>query len=480
MQTLKSIQKNWLFKCLNRNSNTFYGKKYNFKKITSFKEYQKNVPIITYEDIKSLIEKTANGKKNILFKGKAKAFETTGGSRSGGKLIPYTDDSFLDFQRAILPWYQESFKKYNLTGNASYFSISPSLRERQFTSSGMEIGVSDERYLGEELVFANSFVVPSWVAEIEYIDYWQIATLYYLVVNQELEFVSIWSPTFLLMLLDILDEKRVEILDILKNGNAFFKSDLNAYKRLNSYYKQKDTKILWQNLKLISCWADGSSKKFFGELESIFSYVNFQPKGLLSTESIVTTPDRDNLPLLTINSGFYEFIDENRNIYFANKLKKDKKYEVVITTNGGLYRYKTADLVKCEGYINTLPILRFQGRVGVVSDMVGEKLTEEFVSNSLKKIEGFCMLIAQNRPNYALVIDENSKQKNIKKIVEKNLSKNPQYAYARKLNQLYDLEVIRVKKPMKKFIEYKVKNGSRVGDIKIPSLYLENWLKENS
>ncbi len=53
----RKIQEKILLKIINKNKNTEYGKKYSFKSIKSINDFQKKVPIITYEDISEEIEK---------------------------------------------------------------------------------------------------------------------------------------------------------------------------------------------------------------------------------------------------------------------------------------------------------------------------------------------------------------------------------------------------------------------------------------
>ena len=72
----------------------------------------------------------------------------------------------------------------------------------------------------------------------------------------------------------------------------------------------------------------------------------------------------------------------------GHELIAGTQYEVVMTTSGGLYRYRTGDCVVCEGFADKLPVLRFSGRRGLTCDIVGEKLHESFVLSCLKDVRG--------------------------------------------------------------------------------------------
>ena len=468
----------WLQECLDDHKNTLYGQKYDFASISSAKQYQEEVPLVSYQDIEIYMEMISRGEKDVLFCGLPFAFEMTGGSTAGAKLIPYTQKSFRDFQRAILPYIESTFQTYQINPANSYWAISPAIRSIQYTASGVPIGVSDSEYLG--IKGETHALMPGWIATLKEMKQWKLATLYYLIVAENLEFISIWSPTFLLVLLESMNEFHQELIDFFKNSGEisghYMPVNGNALARFLHYMETHETRDLWPNMKLISLWQDGTSLPYAKKLKKAFSTVAFESKGLLSTEGIVSIPNK-GFPVLTEKSGFYEFRTDDGEVLFSHQLKNGNAYEVILTTNGGLYRYCTGDIVSCEGYMNKKPILKFSNRKGIVSDMVGEKLTENFVFNVLKDVDGFSMLIPHlDILAYSLVIEKSSKvsQKNI----EKKLFENPQYRYARELGQLGELKIVKMQNPMKVYIDRMISEGKRIGDIKIPSLSNnDRWLK---
>jgi hypothetical protein len=149
-------------------------------------------------------------------------------------------------------------------------------------------------------------------------------------------------------------------------------------------------------------------------------------------------------------------------------------YEVVLTTASGLYRYRTGDVIACRGFAGDLPRLQFAGRLGLVSDLVGEKLDEAFVARCLEDLEGFRMLIPSLRPEvrYRLVVDQAFPRSDPAWLrrIEARLEANPQYAHARRLGQLGPLEVLPVRDPLGKFTAHLTSRGQRPGDLKVPAL----------
>lgn len=466
-------------KCLLRNQDTDFGRSYRFSSILSIVDYQNQVPICDYASLNPWIQEMAEGTQDILFAGKTVAFELTSGSTSAQKLIPYSVESLGDFRRALWPWLISLPQRFGINSGTAYWAISPATRRPRETTGGISIGLPDSAYLGPDLseFFLQVSAVPFWVADVQEFEQWQLATLYFLVCSSELSLISVWSPTFLSMLLDALVERKSQLEQALINGLRIHRYELvadpAARQRLKVYYQTRNPKKLWPNLKLISCWADASSRPYYQDLKSRFDKVQFQPKGLMSTEAVLTVPDFRNRTLLTPQSGFYEFIDEDGKIHLAHELHVGREYQVILTTAGGLYRYRSGDRVRCHDYVSTLPQLEFIGRTQT-SDLAGEKLNEAFVNLCLDGIKGFCMLLPlKDNPGYCLLLDEADDCSNICEHVEQALCRNPHYAYARKLGQLQPLKILKLDNPTRFYLNQTLQRGARLGDIKLPSLCLD-------
>ncbi len=485
---LRDRQISWLKKCLARNQRAAYLKTYGVDGGSSPEEFGKRLPFVTYDELTSNIERIERGEAGVLFEGEPIAFERTSGNSGGNKLIPYTLQSLEDFRAAILPWLADVINIHKIESGCAYWAISPATRPSETTSAGIQVGLSDGAYLGDDVLpaFVGLSAVPAWVGAIQDVGEWKNATLYWLLCRDDLVLISVWSPTFFQMLMDALEKDHAILDKLLREGGNinghWLPSNEQALKRLRAYRDSLDAKILWPALKMVSCWADASSRPFYNNLKKRLPHAQFQGKGLLSTEGVTTVPGHLDIPVLAADSGFFEFLDTQGLSCFAWELQSGAQYEVVMTTSGGLYRYRTGDLVKCEGYSENLPLLRFQGRNGLVSDIVGEKLTEQFVDSCLQDIAGFRMLVPRmlGKPGYVLILDEQTGNdcKSLVATIEKRLMENSQYEYARRIGQLDLLEVLPVRNPTESFMARMTHNGARLGDIKVPSLRSEpDWLK---
>jgi hypothetical protein len=213
-------------------------------------------------------------------------------------------------------------------------------------------------------------------------------TLAYLVAASDLTLISVWSPTYLLLLMRRLNERSKEIFRLLSDGQMpglklGKKRVENINVALQHSNSQDLTKALWPNLGLISCWADGPSSLYADDLKRLFAHTEIQGKGLIATEAFVSLPLLPNHePVLAVDCHFFEFMESGSDrVYLAHQLKRGETYSVIVTTGGGLYRYRLKDLVTVTGSVGKTPTLRYVAKENVV-DLCGEKLQANHVQRA--------------------------------------------------------------------------------------------------
>jgi hypothetical protein len=68
------------------------------------------------------------------------------------------------------------------------------------------------------------------------------------------------------------------------------------------------------------------------------------------------------------------------------ELEDGRGYRLVVTNHRGMYRYVMEDVFVIEGrYHHGVPILRLDHRLGIVSSLTGEKVTEEQVARAIDR-----------------------------------------------------------------------------------------------
>ena len=91
------VQREELFSLLERARDTWYGKEYGFDRIRTLEEYQKQVPIIVYEDLQPTIMRVMKGEQNLLWPSEIKWFaKSSGTTNEKSKFIPVSWEALED------------------------------------------------------------------------------------------------------------------------------------------------------------------------------------------------------------------------------------------------------------------------------------------------------------------------------------------------------------------------------------------------
>lgn len=441
----RRVQHALLIGLVRRNTATRFGRMHEFSGIGDIDDFRRRVPIRPAEEFGPFIGKIAAGDDAILTRDPVVAFEETGGTRSGRKLVPYTPASFAAFRRAVLPWLADLAQRRPAAfAGTAYVAVSPANRPPRRLASNIPVGLPSEgAYLGDDVARSLSplLVAPASLSPIGDISGWRFATLRALVMAETLSFVSVWSPTFLTALLDAMISENEALMRLLRDGAPGTEPAPEASARFAAAMRggSLNTRVLWPRLDTISAWADGPSRRFAQSLAARFPDVFLEPKGLLATEAAVTLPmGSSGGAIPAIASTFIEFIDQGGSSHLVDELAAGEVYRVVITTAGGLYRYDLGDLVRCIGGERGLPRLVFLGRSGWVTDLVGEKLTEAFVAEVLMglPVPGLLVACSGPVPHYEFIVETQPDTANVAGRVDTLLCRNPQYGDARAFGQL--------------------------------------------
>jgi hypothetical protein len=480
---------------LRANTETTFGRAHGFADIDSIEAYQARVPLASYSDFKASIDEIWRGADAVLTRDRVRTLALSSGSASASKRVPYTRTLQQEFRRAVAPWvFDLCLDRPRLAVGSSYWSITPVAVDRAPSAGGVPVGFEeDSEYLGarwRRLVDAT-LAVPGDVRFVQDTDAFRYVTLRFLLQRADLSLVSVWHPTFLTLLLEALEPHWESLVEDLRRGTLSPPSrlpehaDRSLRARLRADPRRavelraigpRDTRAIWPHLQVVSCWADGHAALALPALRSRLPGVHVQPKGLLATEAVVTVPFRGLTPV-AIRSHFFEFVREGR-AHLAHQLVPGHVYSVVVTTGGGLYRYRLEDRVRVNGFIEKTPSLEFLGKEDHVSDLCGEKLNETFVATALAEVIAkagvaprFALLapdLSERSPGYTLYIEtEVAVPAALSATLDDALARNPQYSYCRALGQLAPLRVYHATAPM--FPAYVARcreMGQRMGDIK--------------
>ncbi len=364
-------------------------------------------------------------------------FETTSGTTGAKKRIPYTRRLIKSFESMFLLWTHDllSFSGIPLKTGRIFVSISPLI--------GDAIN-DDRRYLSKGI---NLLLSPFLVSDLKQHkaqsgEEFLLRIAQDLVRARDLEVISVWSPSYLVSLLDFMERNKA-VLGL----------------------SEVDPSVLWPELKLISCWTHAQAERSAEHLRKKFPKVMIQPKGLLMTEGPVTIPWSEaggSIPLVT--ETLIEFLDEEEQFVPMGHLEQGRTYRVVTSSGNGYLRYDTRDLVLVTGRYKKVPVLKFVGRIGCSVDLVGEKLSDLLLRETFQGLPDEVTVIPEiivGRAGYAILCSLSSKVD-----WEEKLKSIHHYRLARELGQLGAARLIQVSSPTEAYLLFCQENGMVLGDIK--------------
>ncbi|WP_299132011.1 GH3 auxin-responsive promoter family protein [uncultured Tenacibaculum sp.] len=358
------VQNEVLFRLLNTAKNTELGKLHRFSSIDSYKKFSSQVPIQKYESIEPLIERCRKGEQNIFWPSQIRWFaKSSGTTNAKSKFIPVSDD-------AIENCHMKAGK------DMLCLYINNNQNAQLFKGKGLRLGGSSAVYEDNNSYFGDLSAIiienmPFWAdfssapkQEVALMEEWEtkMEAIIDETINENITSL-VGVPSWMLVLLNRVLEKtgKNNILEVWPNLEVYFHGGVN----FNPYREQYK--------KLIP-------KKSFRYYETYNA-----------SEGFFALQDQNNSEelLLMLDYGiFYEFIPmnqyngENSIAIPLSEVKKDINYAMVITTNGGLWRYLIGDTIK---FTSIKPYrIKITGRTKHHINVFGEELIIENTEEALK------------------------------------------------------------------------------------------------
>ncbi|MCB1044667.1 MAG: GH3 auxin-responsive promoter family protein [Acidobacteria bacterium] len=474
----KKVQAKLLFEIVQANCQTDFGKQHGFERIKSVDDYQRSVPLTQYDDYVGAIDRIRTGNRRVLTRDDVTRLVPTSGSTNAVKWIPMTKSQLASFKTLANLWMADIFTQQpEVMAGPAYWSISPAITMPDIASA-VPLGFEDDAAYGGWLrpFIQRIWPVPSWIQHAG--SDFQELTLLHLLQAHQLSLVSVWHPSFFSQLCEAMVSQWDHLMMILREGKTYHVhgrsvrvKNMAAAKRLGQRDPNQPQRI-WPQLAHISCWADGHARGAAEHLHTLFPKSRLVPKGILATEACVSLPFQGCWPL-ALFGAFFEFMDEKDQVFLAHQLEEDKAYSLIITTRGGLYRYRMFDQVRVTGFLGQTPSIRFNGKTDHTSDLVGEKLNEAFVADAMRKAgldDRSVLAPVLDPPHYRLLLGSPT-HPDIGHHLDLLLSDNPYYAQARNQGQLKPLSVKHIDyHPQKRALSDAVASNRVRGGVKVLAL----------
>jgi hypothetical protein len=306
---------------------TEFGKKYQFHDIFSIRKFKENVPIQEYNDLKPYIERMMQGEDNILWNTPIAWFaKSSGTSNDKSKFIPVSNESLRDNH------YQAS--KDVLT---TYYSNFP----------------SSDLLTGKGLVVGGSHQISKVNETIQYGDLSAV-------LMQNSPFWGQWlrTPELSVALLDEWENKIEQLAQATSEENVTSLAGVPTWtllllKRILAIRGKSTIQEVWPNLELYIHGGVSFTPyreqfdKIIGKPINYLEIYNAS-EGFFAGQEL---PNDDSMLLFTEHGIFYEFMPVEEygkpdpKTIGLQKVEIGKNYALIISTNGGLWRYLVGDTV---------------------------------------------------------------------------------------------------------------------------------------
>jgi hypothetical protein len=360
------VQEEVLHQLLEIAEDTEIGKKYDFESIENYETFRERVPILSYEEIEPLIERTRKGEQNIFWPTSIKWFaKSSGTTNAKSKFIPVSTEALEDCH-------------YKSSKDLLCLYLNNNENSQLFTGKSLRLGGSKELYHDNGSFFGDLSAIlidnmPLWAEfsstpsnRVSLMSEWE-SKLRAIVFESTQENVTSLAgvPSWMLVLLNnVLQETgKDHLFQVWENLEVYFHGGVSFVP-----YKEQ-----YQNL---------FPRKSFKYYE-IYN----------ASEGFFAIQDRNNADdlLLMLDYGiFYEFIpmdtygSAEQNVIPLWDVEVNRNYAIIITTNAGLWRYKIGDTIR---FTSTNPYrIRVTGRTKHHINVFGEELIIENAEEALKQI----------------------------------------------------------------------------------------------
>ena len=371
IQYPKEIQNQTLLELITIGKSTLFGEEKSFHSISTIENFKSQIRLRKYKDFEPYINKQKAGKVNVLWPGKVKCFAQSSGTTSGTvKHIPITIDSlrkchYKGGKDLLALYYHNNPNTKLFTGKHLIIGGSSS---QIITTNDQKVG-DLSAIIMENLPWwcewrrspkkVKSLIKKNWEDKINYI------------VNHSSKddiHIIAGTPSWVLIIIhEILRKNNISIIhELWPNLELYLHGGLSI-----EPYKESFQSISQKNIKYYQNY--NATEGFFG-----LQYNN---------------SDKDMLLMLDYGI-YYEFIKKED--WFKSQPKTlsleevelNEPYEIVVTTNGGLWRYRLEDTIIFTS-LNPFKI-KVTGRTQQFINIAGEEVMIQHVEKAIEETSKIC------------------------------------------------------------------------------------------
>ncbi|SKB38533.1 GH3 auxin-responsive promoter family protein [Maribacter arcticus] len=360
----EEVQEEVLLQLLEFAEDTEVGRKYEFDSIESYNTFKERLPIVSYEQIEPIIERTRKGEQNLFWPTKVKLFaKSSGTTNAKSKFIPVSSEALEDCH-------------YKSSKDLLCLYLNNNENSQLFTGKSLRLGGSKELYEDNGSLFGDLSAIL--------IDNMPLWAEYSSTPSNKVSLMSEWESKLMAIIHESMHENVTSLAGVPSWMLVLMNKVLEETGKENLFQ-------VWGNLE-VYFHGGVNFNPYKEQYKKILPNENFRYYEIYNaSEGFFAIQDRNNEEdlLLMLDYGiFYEFIPMD--VYGTLEqeaiplweVELGKNYAIIITTNSGLWRYKIGDTVR---FTSKSPYrIKVTGRTKHHINVFGEELIIENAEEALK------------------------------------------------------------------------------------------------
>jgi hypothetical protein len=440
------VQRDLLLGRVARHADSQFGRDHHFAEIRTPADFRKRVPVRGYDGHEPYIERVRQGELGALFGAGTQVlmFAMTSGTTARPKTIPVTRESLNNYREGWTIWGIQAFDAhYGIlrSGLRPILQMASDWRE-SYTPAGIPCGA----ITGLTAHMQNPLVRTTYCMHPTAVRIKDVESKYYIALRlsifRDVGATIAANPSTILAIARLGDREKETLIRDVADGTIDPKWDVPAevkaairiftrWHRRSSARRLEEIvhrtgrllpKDYWTEFEFLANWTGGTMGAYLRQFPEYFGDCPVRDIGLIASEGRMTIPIEDNTPagILDIRHHYFEFIPEEQGdaeqpeTVEAADLVEGRRYFILPTTAGGLYRYHIHDLVRCVGFHGKAPVIEFLNKGAHFSSMTGEKLSEFQVVGAVStaqrtlglRLSSFLLLPTwSDPPHYSLLVE---------------------------------------------------------------------------
>lgn len=507
----ETAQAGVLRKILNENSTTLYGREYGFDRVATYRDFAREVPVVSYEALRPYVEAQLRKGEPALTSAHPVMYAQTSGTTGEPKYVPLVAEELEGQKRhmALLTYQQYAFDRSAFAG--TLWAMSAPAEEGRLENGTPFGSASGFLYARMPRPIAAKFLVPAEVFDLRDTDLKYRTVLRLALGQKHITYLNAANPTTLARLCALANEYGPEFAVDIEQGGFAGESGLPPHvaealrnrlhpdparaRELREIFgrgRPATFADLWPSLRLVSTWTGGNCRVAAEKVRSLLPpSARLVELGYLSSEfrGTLTVDQETGAGLPTLQDYFFEFIEPDqweagsRDCLLLHQLEAGRDYYVIVTTPSGLYRYFINDIVRVVGRFRMTPTIRFLQKGRGVTSITGEKLYESHVLEALNIVgrefdvqaDFFLMLADVSGQAYRLYIELGA-AKNLPERLSNSIELalfrlNEEYRAKRESGRLMPLRVLLMKAGAgEAYRAHCIRQGQKEGQFKTVTL----------